>query len=67
MHSRPIIVAANMGKSIMGVISSSIGSAASIYVLVAITGYFTFGDNIKGNIVSMCRSYLPLFTSRYIF
>ena len=56
-----------MGKSIMGVISSSIGSAASIYVLVAITGYFTFGDNIKGNIVSMCRSYLPLFTSRYIF
>ncbi|KAK6829482.1 AVT6-involved in amino acid efflux from the vacuole [Apiospora arundinis] len=40
-------------RSIMGVISSSIGSAASIYVLVALTGYFTFGDNIKGNIVSM--------------
>ncbi|ORY54711.1 vacuolar amino acid transporter 5 [Pseudomassariella vexata] len=40
-------------KSIMGVISSSIGSAAFIYVLVAITGYLTFGDDIKGNIVSM--------------
>ncbi|KAK8061720.1 amino acid transporter [Apiospora phragmitis] len=43
----------NSPRSIMGVISSSIGSAASIYVLVAITGYFTFGDNIQGNIVSM--------------
>ncbi|KAI1853881.1 hypothetical protein JX265_012566 [Neoarthrinium moseri] len=40
-------------KSILGVIGSSIGSAASIYVLVAITGYLTFGDAIKGNIVSM--------------
>ncbi|KAH8662376.1 transmembrane amino acid transporter protein-domain-containing protein [Xylariales sp. PMI_506] len=43
----------NSPKSIMGVITSSIGSAASIYVLVAITGYLTFGDDIKGNIVSM--------------
>ncbi|KAK8075396.1 hypothetical protein PG997_010059 [Apiospora hydei] len=43
----------NSPRSVMGVISSSIGSAASIYVLVAVTGYFTFGDNIKGNIVSM--------------
>ncbi|KAI0125351.1 transmembrane amino acid transporter protein-domain-containing protein [Xylariales sp. AK1849] len=40
-------------KSIMGVVSTSIGSAAGIYVLVAITGYLTFGDDIKGNIVSM--------------
>ncbi|KAI0597239.1 transmembrane amino acid transporter protein-domain-containing protein [Biscogniauxia sp. FL1348] len=39
--------------SIMGVISSSIGSAASIYILVAITGYLTFGDDVTGNIVSM--------------
>lgn len=39
----------------MGVIGTSIGSAASIYVLVAITGYLTFGDNIHGNIVSMCN------------
>lgn len=56
---------ADIGKSIMGVISSSIGSAASIYVLVAITGYFTFGDNIKGNIVSMCRSNLVSSTSTF--
>ncbi|KAK6072304.1 transmembrane amino acid transporter [Seiridium cupressi] len=43
----------NSPKSVLGVIGSSIGSAASIYVLVAITGYLTFGDAIKGNIVSM--------------
>jgi amino acid permease len=42
----------------MGVISSSIGSAAGIYLLVSITGYLTFGDDIKGNIVSMCMSYI---------
>lgn len=39
--------------SIVGVISASIGSAASIYVLVAITGYLTFGSDVLGNIVSM--------------
>lgn len=39
--------------SLVGVISSSIGSAASIYLLVAITGYFTFGNDVLGNIVSM--------------
>lgn len=39
----------------MGVISSSIGSAASVYVLVAITGYLTFGNDVIGNIVSMCK------------
>ncbi|KAK6208100.1 hypothetical protein LQW54_007147 [Pestalotiopsis sp. IQ-011] len=43
----------NTPKSIIGVIGSSIGSAASIYILVAITGYLTFGDDIRGNIVSM--------------
>jgi amino acid permease len=45
---------ANFG-SIMGVIGSSIGSAAAIYVLVAITGYLTFGSKVVGNIVSMCK------------
>lgn len=39
--------------SIVGVISSSIGSAASIYVLVAVTGYLTFGSDVLGNIVMM--------------
>ncbi|GAW23152.1 hypothetical protein EKO27_g7551 [Xylaria grammica] len=43
----------NSPKSILGVISSSIGSAASVYVLVSITGYLTFGNDISGNIVSM--------------
>jgi amino acid permease len=45
-----------------GVIAASIGSAASIYILVAVTGYLSFGNNVLGNIVGMCkcnrRSYL---------
>ncbi|KAI0162337.1 transmembrane amino acid transporter protein-domain-containing protein [Xylariaceae sp. FL1272] len=40
-------------KSILGVISTSIGSAAGVYVLVSVTGYLTFGNDIHGNIVSM--------------
>lgn len=43
----------NSPGSIVGVIGSSIGSAASIYTLVAITGYLTFGNDVVGNIVSM--------------
>ncbi|KAF4509847.1 hypothetical protein G6O67_001787 [Ophiocordyceps sinensis] len=43
----------NSPVSMAGVVSSSIGSAACIYVLVAITGYITFGNSIVGNIVSM--------------
>ena len=35
------------------VVFASIGSAASIYILVAITGYLSFGNNIGGNIVGM--------------
>jgi amino acid permease len=35
------------------VVFASIGSAASMYVLVAITGYFSFGNNVLGNIVGM--------------
>ncbi|KAI0376046.1 transmembrane amino acid transporter protein-domain-containing protein [Hypomontagnella monticulosa] len=46
-------IANNSPGSIMGVIFSSIGSAAGIYVLVAITGYLTFGNDVIGNIVSM--------------
>ena len=45
----------NSPGSLVGVIGSSIGSAASVYVLVAITGYLTFGDAIQGNIVGMCK------------
>ncbi|KAI1741929.1 transmembrane amino acid transporter [Xylaria scruposa] len=43
----------NSPKSILGVVSSSIGSAAGVYVLVSITGYLSFGNDITGNIVSM--------------
>ncbi|KAF6821112.1 transmembrane amino acid transporter [Colletotrichum plurivorum] len=43
----------NSPGSVMGVVGSSIGSAASIYILVAITGYLTFGNAVTGNIVQM--------------
>ncbi|KAK2811428.1 hypothetical protein FQN50_002051 [Emmonsiellopsis sp. PD_5] len=42
------------------VIFASIGSAASTYVLVAITGYLSFGNSIGGNIVGM---YAPALSS----
>ena len=38
------------------VVIASIGNAAAIYVLVAITGYLSFGNDIGGNIVAQ---YLP--------
>ncbi|KAI7200820.1 putative amino acid transporter, partial [Hortaea werneckii] len=34
------------------VIVASIGTAASVYVLVAITGYLSYGNNVIGNIVA---------------
>jgi len=41
--------------STTSVIGASIGSAASIYILVAITGYLSFGNSVLGNIVGMCK------------
>jgi amino acid permease len=38
------------------VVFASIGSASSVYILVAVAGYLSFGNAIGGNIVSM---YLP--------
>jgi amino acid permease len=35
------------------VIFASIGGACMLYILTGITGYLSYGDNIKGNIVSM--------------
>lgn len=46
-------------KQTRSVVTASIGTAAGIYLLVAITGYLTFGDNVVGNIVSQCRSSAP--------
>ncbi len=42
------------------VVAASIGSACSAYLLVGLTGYLSFGNNVTGNIVGMCLSY-PLF------
>ena len=38
------------------VVFASVGSAAAIYILVAITGYLSFGNDISGNIVAQ---YVP--------
>ena len=38
------------------VVVASVGVSASIYVLVAITGYLSFGNAVLGNIVGMCKS-----------
>ncbi|MBE3047774.1 hypothetical protein IMZ48_35750 [Candidatus Bathyarchaeota archaeon] len=42
--------------NVVAIVGSSIGSASSIYIIVAITGYLTFGNEVTGNIVSMCKS-----------
>lgn len=42
------------------VVVTSIGTAASIYILVAITGYLSYGENVLGNIVAQ---YTPSVTS----
>lgn len=46
----------NSHFSTTGVAMASIGSAASVYVLVAITGYLSFGNEVSGNIV---ENYAP--------
>ncbi|KFH42195.1 Vacuolar amino acid transporter-like protein [Hapsidospora chrysogenum ATCC 11550] len=43
----------NSPASLAGVIGSSIGIAGSIYIVVSITGYITFGNAVVANIVSM--------------
>ena len=37
------------------VVVSSIGSSGLIYILVAWTGYLSFGNAVSGNIVGMCK------------
>ena len=36
------------------VVAASVGIAAFIYILVAITGYLSFGNAVGGNIVAFC-------------
>ncbi|KAI9845751.1 MAG: hypothetical protein M1837_004584 [Sclerophora amabilis] len=43
----------NSHKSTTSVVGTSIGSAGIIYILVAIAGYLSFGDNVGGNVVRM--------------
>ena len=43
------------------VVTASIGVAAFIYILVAITGYLSFGNAVGGNIVALCKFSLRLF------
>lgn len=50
----------NSHRQTTSVIAASIGSAASVYVLVAITGYLSFGNSVAGNIVGM---YIPSIAS----
>ena len=42
-----------------GVVIASIGTTATIYLLVAIIGYLSFGSNVQGNIVSMYPHAVP--------
>ena len=49
----------NSHASTTSVITGSIGTAAGIYLLVAITGYLSYGSNVNGNIISMCNSPVP--------
>ncbi|KAL1895962.1 hypothetical protein Cpir12675_003002 [Ceratocystis pirilliformis] len=43
----------NSPSTVGAVVGASIGSTASVYILVAITGYMTFGNSVVGNIISM--------------
>ncbi|KAF4124428.1 Amino acid permease [Geosmithia morbida] len=43
----------NSPSSVVGVVGSSIGLAAVIYIVVSITGYMTFGNAVVANIISM--------------
>ena len=36
------------------VIVTSIGAAAFLYILVGVTGYLSFGNEVGGNVVAMC-------------
>ncbi|KAL8681194.1 MAG: hypothetical protein Q9186_002651 [Xanthomendoza sp. 1 TL-2023] len=38
------------------VVVASVGIAAFIYILVAVTGYLSFGNAVLGNIVSICKA-----------
>jgi len=45
----------NSSRNTGATVYLSIGIAAAIYLLVAITGYLSFGDNVGGNIIAMYK------------
>lgn len=45
-------IADNSHIRLTSVVSTSIGSAGFIYILVAVTGYLSFGNDVGGNIVA---------------
>ncbi|KAI9783306.1 MAG: hypothetical protein M1816_001438 [Peltula sp. TS41687] len=49
-------LADNSPARTISLIGTSVGSACFTYLLVAITGYLSFGDNVSGNII---RNYPP--------
>ena len=55
----------NSPSKIISVIGSSIGLAGSIYLVVSITGYITFGNAIVANIVSMCKMFDITFSTAF--
>lgn len=44
------------------VVFASIGLSAFLYVLVAITGYLSFGNAVGGNVVAMCKTPFPSYS-----
>ena len=44
------------------VVFASIGVSAFLYVLVAITGYLSFGNAVGGNVVAMCKNSFPSYS-----
>ena len=49
----------NSHRSTTSVITVSVGWAGVIYFLVAVPGYLSYGDNVNGNIISMCTFHPP--------
>lgn len=46
----------NSPQATTSVVVSSVGISAFVYLLVALTGYLSFGSNVGGNIVAECES-----------
>lgn len=52
----------NSHRSTTSVISVSVGTSIFVYLLVATTGYLSYGSNVNGNIISMCKFFSRLMT-----